>query len=48
MSDPSLRAVVGCLLDVSGSMCGTLEAGISDEYIIKRLRAVLRAALKLA
>ncbi|KAK3185245.1 hypothetical protein K4F52_005945 [Lecanicillium sp. MT-2017a] len=48
MSDPPPRAVVGCLLDVSGSMRSALEAGRSDEDAIERLRAVLRAALKLA
>jgi len=45
---PPRKAVVGCLLDVSGSMRKSLEAGRSDEDAIDRLRAVLRAALKLA
>ncbi|KAK4236843.1 hypothetical protein C8A03DRAFT_35227 [Achaetomium macrosporum] len=48
MSSTSPAAVVGCLLDVSDSMREALEAGRSDERAIERLRAVLRAALKLA
>ena len=47
MTDRSPTAVVGCLLDVSGSMRQALEAGRSDERAIERLRAVLSAALKL-
>lgn len=39
---------VGCLLDVSGSMHQTLESGRGDERAVDRLRAVLRAAVKLA
>lgn len=39
---------VGCLLDVSGSMHQTLESGRGDERAVERLRAVLRAAVKLA
>ncbi|KAF4332936.1 hypothetical protein FBEOM_13254 [Fusarium beomiforme] len=41
-------AVVGCLLDVSGSMHETLESGQGDGRAVERLRAVLRAAVKLA
>ena len=41
-------AVVGCLLDVSGSMRQALEPGRSDRPAAERLHAVLRAALKLA
>lgn len=48
MSSSSPAAVVGCLLDVSGSMRNALEAGHSDERAIERLRAVLHAALKVA
>ncbi|KAH7336028.1 hypothetical protein BKA65DRAFT_458517 [Rhexocercosporidium sp. MPI-PUGE-AT-0058] len=48
MSDRSPDTVFGCLLDVSGSMREALETGRSDEHTIERLRAVLRAALKLA
>ena len=40
--------VVGCLLDVSGSMEQALESGRPDERATERLDAVLRAALKLA
>ena len=48
MSERSPNTVFGCLLDVSGSMREALESGRSDERAIERLRAVLRAALKLA
>ena len=48
MSDRSPATVIGCLLDVSGSMHEVLETGSSDERAIERLRAVLCAALKLA
>jgi hypothetical protein len=50
MSMPDLppTTVVGCLLDVSGSMRKCLESGRSDERAGERLFAVLRAALKLA
>src|SRR4051812_37082459 len=43
-------SVVGCLLDVSGSMRAALEAGRAtpNEPGTERLRAVLRAALKVA
>ncbi|KAF4946131.1 hypothetical protein FGADI_11409 [Fusarium gaditjirri] len=47
-SHSTASAVVGCLLDVSGSMHQTLESGRGDERAIERLRAVLRAAVKLA
>ena len=40
--------VLGCLLDVSGSMKSTLEVGQSSQGVVERLRAILRAALKLA
>jgi hypothetical protein len=40
--------VIGCLLDVSDSMREALEIGRSDERAIERLRAVLRAGLKIA
>ncbi len=43
-----LGHIVGCLLDVSGSMKSALETGRGDERAIDRLHAVLRAALKLA
>ncbi|KAJ4318661.1 hypothetical protein N0V84_006749 [Fusarium piperis] len=48
MSDEAFTRVVGCLLDVSGSMRKALEAGRSDEHAVERLVAVLRAALKVA
>ncbi|KAF4965137.1 hypothetical protein FSARC_7004 [Fusarium sarcochroum] len=48
MSDSSPRVVVGCLLDVSGSMRSTLEAGGPEEHTTERLRAIVHAALKLA
>ncbi|SCV48304.1 uncharacterized protein FFB14_10308 [Fusarium fujikuroi] len=48
MPDPAPQIVVGCLLDVSGSMRSALEPGQSNEPAGDRLRAVLRAALKLA
>jgi hypothetical protein len=48
MPDQSHTTVVGCLLDVSGSMREALESDRSDERASERLRAVLRAALKLA
>lgn len=41
-------ALVGCLLDVSGSMRKVLETGVSDERAIDRFHAVLSAALKIA
>lgn len=40
--------VVGCLLDVSGSMRGTLETEGGDSRAVERLRAVIRAAVQLA
>ncbi|KAF5964991.1 hypothetical protein FBULB1_12498 [Fusarium bulbicola] len=48
MPDPTPQIVVGCLLDVSGSMRNALEPSQSNEPAGDRLRAVLRAALKLA
>ncbi|CAO2657759.1 Nn.00g038850.m01.CDS01 [Neocucurbitaria sp. VM-36] len=44
----SPTAIVGCLLDVSNSMRNVLETGTGDGRATERLRAVLRAALKLA
>jgi len=41
-------AVVGCLLDVSNSMRYVLETSTEGGMAVNRLRAVLRAALKLA
>ncbi|KAJ0120058.1 Uncharacterized protein J7T55_000911 [Diaporthe amygdali] len=48
MSDTACPRIVGCLLDVSGSMLEALEAGRSDERAVERLLAILRAALKVA
>lgn len=48
MPDHLPSTIIGCLLDVSGSMRDALETGRSDKRVIERLRAVLRAALKLA
>lgn len=48
MPDPKPQIIVGCLLDVSGSMRSALEPGQSKEPAGDRLRAVLRAALKIA
>ncbi|CAJ0552353.1 Ff.00g063320.m01.CDS01 [Fusarium sp. VM40] len=48
MSDSNSQVVVGCLLDVSGSMRKTLEPDCSSELASERLGDVLRAALKLA
>ncbi|EWZ79700.1 hypothetical protein NW765_004422 [Fusarium oxysporum] len=48
MSDSTAQVVVGCLLDISGSMRSAFESGHSNEPASDRLRAVLRAALKLA
>src|SRR2546427_3965782 len=48
MPDQPPTTAVGCLLDVSDSMREALESGRSDERASDRLRAVLRAALKLA
>jgi len=46
--DPSSATLVGCLLDVSGSMKNVIETGKGDRRAVERLSAVLRAALKLA
>ncbi|POR37004.1 Uncharacterized protein TPAR_02794 [Tolypocladium paradoxum] len=48
MSVRSPTAIIGCLLDVSGSMREALETGRSDERAVERLRAVLCASLRLA
>ncbi|KAF9772475.1 hypothetical protein IL306_009820 [Fusarium sp. DS 682] len=48
MPNSSPKALVGCLLDVSGSMRKILESGNPNEDENERLVAVLRAALKLA
>lgn len=46
---PDQRSIlVGCLLDVSGSMETVLETGRGNKRAVDRLRAILRAALKLA
>ncbi|PSN69921.1 hypothetical protein BS50DRAFT_618884 [Corynespora cassiicola Philippines] len=47
-ADSTTTAVVGCLLDVSGSMKQVLETGTGDEKAIERFQAVLDAALDLA
>ncbi|KAL5328286.1 hypothetical protein ACEPPN_001784 [Leptodophora sp. 'Broadleaf-Isolate-01'] len=48
-AQPDQRSIlVGCLLDVSGSMETVLETGRGNERAVERLRAILRAALKLA
>jgi len=46
--DQPRKGVVGCLLDVSGSMQGALEASRAGEPAVKRLQAALRAVLKIA
>ncbi len=46
--DTSTASLFGCLLDVSGSMRDALEPGRPEEPAVDRLRAVLRAAIKLA
>jgi hypothetical protein len=48
MSKRSSAKVVGCLVDVSGSMSAALQSVGADEVPGDRLRAVLRAALKVA
>ncbi|KAL8387083.1 hypothetical protein RB595_010170 [Gaeumannomyces hyphopodioides] len=51
MPKSASKVLVGCLLDVSGSMRGALEPRRSEndgQPLAGRLRAVLRAALKLA
>lgn len=47
-SEEKNAAVIGCLLDVSGSMRAALETDHPDEQAIDRLNAVFRAALQLA
>src|SRR5579871_4555761 len=48
MATKPTAPIVGCLLDVSGSMRSALEPGRADERAGERLRAVLNAALKIA
>src|ERR1700761_8780868 len=48
MSSQSSAKVVGCLLDVSGSMSAALQSVRPDELPNDRLRAVLQATLKVA
>ncbi|KAF2659185.1 hypothetical protein K491DRAFT_217121 [Lophiostoma macrostomum CBS 122681] len=48
MADKSPSTIVGCLLDVSGSMREALEAGHGDNRTVDRFHAILSAALKLA
>ena len=48
MPDQSPAKLVGCLVDVSASMKEALESGRSEEGAGDRLRAVLRATLKVA
>lgn len=48
MTDLPPSAIIGCLLDVSGSMRDAIEAGQFDERATDRLHVVLRAAMKLA
>lgn len=48
MADQPPSTIVGCLLDVSGSMSEALEAGRGDKRAVERFRAILSAALKLA
>lgn len=48
MADQPPSTIVGCLLDVSGSMREALEAGCGDKRTVERFRAILSAALKLA
>ncbi|KAL6819777.1 hypothetical protein V8C40DRAFT_281111 [Trichoderma camerunense] len=47
-SGESPAALVGCLLDISGSMQKALEVDRPNEPATERLEAVLRAALKVA
>ena len=46
--DQPHKGLVGCLLDVSGSMQEVLEASRAEEPAVKRLQAALRAVLKVA
>ena len=48
MAKEESNALVGCLLDVSGSMRQPFETGRSDERAIDRFHVVLSAALKIA
>lgn len=46
--DQSPPKIIGCLLDVSGSMRSALEVGRDDNATTDRFRAILSAAIKLA
>ncbi|KAF4235389.1 hypothetical protein CNMCM6457_003190 [Aspergillus fumigatiaffinis] len=48
MANQESSTLVGCLLDVSGSMRNVLETGRSDERAVDRFHAVLGAALNIA
>jgi hypothetical protein len=48
MANQKPKTLVGCLIDVSGSMRNVLESGRSDERAIDRFHAVLGAALDIA
>ncbi|KAJ5306775.1 hypothetical protein PENANT_c003G11605 [Penicillium antarcticum] len=48
MAKQESPTLVGCLLDVSGSMRKVLETGRSGECAADRFHAVLRAALNIA
>lgn len=48
MSNSTPSAVIGCLLDVSGSLRSALDTGHLEKSTTERLHAVIRAALKLA
>ena len=48
MSNVNSQIVIGCLLDLSGSMRRNLDVENSSDPATDRLRAVLRTALKLA
>lgn len=47
MPGQSPPTIIGCLLDVSGSMRSALEVGRDDNATTDRLRAILSAAIKL-
>ncbi|KAL4882995.1 hypothetical protein BJY04DRAFT_216712 [Aspergillus karnatakaensis] len=48
MSDKITKTLIGCLLDVSGSMREVLESKTADERPIDRLHAAISAALRVA
>ncbi|KAL4982144.1 hypothetical protein BDW68DRAFT_192404 [Aspergillus falconensis] len=48
MAEPSPTKLLGCLLDVSESMCDALDSGHGDTRATERFRAVLSTALQLA